>query len=119
MSAPGGSDPVAPVGGGMFEVNIAEAPRAIRELETALEELKDIRRRAVSLGQVNPSATDEVSVDAAAALGKAAVGGPESFTQALDQGITELDRVVRARMSGFDAYRQNGEDGAQALGRSI
>jgi hypothetical protein len=42
-------------GGGSFAVDIAQAPKAIRELEQAREELQEIKRDATYLGQVNPA----------------------------------------------------------------
>jgi hypothetical protein len=119
VSAPGGSDPVAPVGGGMFEVNIAEAPRAIRELELAAEELRAIQRDAISLAQVNPPALDEVSLDAAAELGRRANGGPQSLSEALTQGIAEVERVIEALRAGFAAYRSGDEEGSAAYSSQL
>jgi hypothetical protein len=99
VSAPGGPDGV---GGGMFEVDIAEAPRAIRELEQARGELESIKVEAVRLGQVNPPATDTVSVEAAQILEQAAVAGPRSFLQALTEGVAEIDRLIASLRAGFE-----------------
>jgi hypothetical protein len=98
----------------MFEVDIAEAPRAIRELELAAEELRAIQRDAMSLAHVNPPALDEVSQDAAAELGRRANGGPQSLNEALTQGIAELERMMGALRSGFAAYRSGDEEGSTA-----
>ena len=118
MSAPGGTDPVAPVGGGMFEVNIAEAPRAIRELETARQELRAIKQDALRLGHVDPSATDEVSVDAARALGRVAVDGPASFVEAVNAGINELTAMIESLERGFATYSGTDERGLLQLRQS-
>ncbi|PVZ11068.1 PE family protein [Actinomycetospora cinnamomea] len=98
-------------------MNIAEAPKAIRELEAAREELESIKDEALTLGQVNPPARDQVSLDAAAALARTAVDGPTSFMQALDQGIREIDALIHALRAGFESYRANDEE-ALALYRS-
>ena len=108
MSAPGGSDGV---GGGLFEVNIAEAPRAIRELEQARNELASIRDDALRLADVRPPATDDVSVDAARALSQRANGGPQSFMHALDEGIQEIARMVDALRAGLARYQENEDSG--------
>ncbi len=115
MSAPGGSDPVAPVGGGMFEVNIAEAPRAIRDLEQARDELVSIREDAIVLAEVLPSAVDDVSLDAAKSLSLRASGGPHSLMQALDEGIQETSRLIEALQAGFAQYQQGDVDGRRSF----
>ena len=92
-------------GGGSFAVDIAQAPKAIRELEQAREELQAIKRDATLLGQVNPPTRDQVSLDAAQLLGRSASGGPTSFAEALTAGIEEISRMIEALRSGFAAYR--------------
>ena len=57
-------------GGGSFVVDIAQAPKAIRELEDARRELESIKQDAQALGHVNPPARDQVSLDAAQVLGR-------------------------------------------------
>jgi hypothetical protein len=118
VTLPGPSAPPPQVGGGVFEVDIAQAPTAIRQLQQALEELKSIRRDAVALGQIHPPTRDQVSLDAASALARAAIGGPSSFVQALDHGITELDGMVRSLEAGFEAYRRQDEESARAWART-
>lgn len=110
MTGPGGAAP-APVGGGAFEVDIARAPQAIRELEQARDELRNLKNEAQSLAHVNPPARDEVSVEAAALLGQRATGGPGSLMETLDAGINELSKMIGALRSGFDAYRSNDAEG--------
>ncbi|WP_433784357.1 PE domain-containing protein [Actinomycetospora sp. CA-101289] len=109
MSAPGGLDGI---GGGMFEVNIAEAPQAIKELEQARSELESVKAEAVRLGQVNPPAADNVSLEAAEILGQAAVEGPRSFLQALTEGVAEIDRLVASLRAGFELYRESDQRSA-------
>jgi hypothetical protein len=115
VSAPGGPDPVAPVGGGMFEVNIAEAPKAIRELEHARDELASIREDAIGLAVVRPPAVDDVSVDAAKCLSLRAKGGPRSLMQALDEGIQETTRLIEALRSSFALYQQGDGSGRRSF----
>ncbi|GAA4727982.1 PE domain-containing protein [Actinomycetospora chibensis] len=91
--------------GGSFAVDIARAPKAIRELEQAREELRSIKNEAQALGQVNPPARDQVSLDAAQLLGQVATGGATSFMQALDDGIQEVSRMIESLRAGFEAYR--------------
>ena len=67
------------VGGGDFAVDLANAPRAIRELEEAARELVDHTTCAVALGRVTPPSRDQVSLDAATMLGISAVGGNGSL----------------------------------------
>jgi hypothetical protein len=93
------------VGGGDFAVDLANAPRAIRELEEAARELFDIRREAERLGKVTPPSRDQVSLDAATLLGVSAVGGNGSFLQALDQGIQQVNDMIaglRSALAGYD-----------------
>lgn len=112
MSAPGGSDGI---GGGMFEVNIAEAPDAIRQLERARDELLSIREDAIVLAEVRPSAVDDVSLDAAKSLSLRASGGPRSLMQALDEGIQETSRLIEALRTGFGQYQQNDDNGRRSF----
>jgi len=93
--------------GGSFDVDIAQAPKAIRELEQARDELKDIKRDAIALGQVNPPARDQVSLDAAQKLSEVGVGSAGSLMQALDGGIAEIERLVGALRTGFAAYERD------------
>ena len=99
-----------PVGGGSFEVDITRAPEAIRELETALAELNSIKIDAQLLSQVAPPTNDLVTRDAAAVLGRKAIDGPGSLTDALDQGIAEVTRLIQQLRAGFEAYRQSDAD---------
>jgi hypothetical protein len=99
----------------VFEVDVSRAPDAIRQLEHARDELKDIKREALALGQVSAPAADEVSVDAAAALGRVAVGNDRSFVQALDEGIAEMERMISALGSAFSAYHEGQSDGARSF----
>jgi len=120
VTQPGGpsSDPISPVGGGAFEVNIAEAPRAIRELEHARDELYAIRDETQSLAQVNPPARDQVSLDAARLLGERGVGSPTSFQAAVDAGIVEVTKVIDALRAGFAAYNSSDETASALLDQS-
>jgi hypothetical protein len=105
-------------GGGSFAVDFARAPKAIRELEDALEELRRIRQDATLLAQVTPPTRDQVSLDAARALSLTAQGGPSSFTDALEGGIGELSRMIDALRSGFEHYRGSDAEAATDL-RSV
>ncbi|MHC1558056.1 hypothetical protein ACR9E3_03825 [Actinomycetospora sp. C-140] len=100
---------------GSFSVDISQAPGAIRELEQARRELVSIRSEAQTLGQVNPPSRDQVSLDAAQALGLAGVGSPASFMQALDGGIQELSRMIDALRASFENYRAGDEQARSAL----
>jgi hypothetical protein len=76
-------------------------------LEQARDELKDIKRDAVALGQVNPPARDQVSLDAAQKLSEVGVGGAGSLMQALDRGIAEIERLIDTLRTGFADYERN------------
>jgi hypothetical protein len=102
-------------GGGSFAVDSARAPKAIRELEDARRELESIKQDAQVLGQVNPPARDQVSLDAALVLGRLAVGGPGALIPALDQGIREIGNMIEALRSGFENYRGGDEDASSQL----
>lgn len=111
MTQLGGPVPApAPVGGGAFDVDIARAPQAIRELQQARVELQRIRQDALSLAEVRPPAADQVSLDAAQKLSETANGGPQSFMAALEAGIEEITRMMEALRSGFAAYEAADEN---------
>ncbi|MEJ2862779.1 hypothetical protein [Actinomycetospora flava] len=99
-----------PVGGGYFEVDISRAPDAIRELEQALAELRDIKAEARSLAQATPPTSDLVTLDAVAVLGRKATDGPGSLMNALDEGIAEVSRLIEQLRFGFDAYSRSDAD---------
>jgi hypothetical protein len=111
VTLPGPSAPPPQVGGGVFEVDIAQAPKAIRELEAARRELESIKRDAVYLGQISPPTRDQVSIDAAQALAMKATSGPHSFLEALTQGIAEIQRMVDALRASFEAYERSDQVG--------
>lgn len=99
-------DPLpAPVGGGTFQVDLARAPEAIRELEYALDELQKLKAHAASLGKIDPESRDSVSLDMAAMLGATAVGGPGSLDAALDAGIAEVKHLITAMTDDLARYR--------------
>ncbi|MDD7939362.1 hypothetical protein PHK61_13135 [Actinomycetospora lutea] len=95
------------VGGGSFTVDLARAPEAIRELETARDELLDIKREAERLGRVEAPTRDLVSIDAAQLLGTVAVGGPGSLLVALDQGIQQIELMLESLRSSLEQYRDS------------
>ena len=94
------------VGGGSFTVDLEHAPQAIRELETAREQLKVLRRDALSLGNVRSPSSDQVSRDAADALGAVAVGGAGSLLAALDGGVRRLDGLIGNLRIELHSYRE-------------
>ncbi|GLZ45919.1 hypothetical protein Acsp06_21040 [Actinomycetospora sp. NBRC 106375] len=67
------------------------------------------------LTQVDPGARDEVSLDAARALGLKAQGDAGSFADALDAGIDEVGRMIEDLRAGFDAYRQSDSNAGREL----
>ena len=82
----------APVGGGAFSVDLGRAPEVLRDLQNARDELEDLKAEARFLGKVDPSSNDQVSLDAATALGAVAAGGPGSLLEALDAGSADSTR---------------------------
>jgi hypothetical protein len=107
--------PPRAVGGGAFDVDITQAPQAIRQLEQAREELESIKRDAVYLGQIRPPSNDQVSLDAARALGETATTGPGSFIASLTLGIEELTRMIDSLRSGFADYQRTDDDAGARL----
>jgi hypothetical protein len=103
------------VGGGAFDVDLDRAPEAIRQLRDAESELRSIKDDATSLGRISPPANDQVSLDAAAMLGAAAVGGTGSLIQALDQGIQQLGAMIEGLESALRAYRADDVRGRAEL----
>ncbi|GAA4783643.1 hypothetical protein GCM10023200_16400 [Actinomycetospora chlora] len=103
------------VGGGAFDVDLDQAPQAIRKLEEARRELVGIRQDAMDLARVTPPTNDQVSKDAALALGAAATGGPGSFVNALDSGIAELESMIASLQAGLQRYRGHDERAASDL----
>ena len=101
------------VGGGSFTINLERAPEAIRELRRAEAELRSIKEEALSLGRVQPPTRDLVSQDAATVLGAAAVGGPGSLVQALDQGLQHLGAMIEAVETALRDYEAS-DDRARA-----
>lgn len=108
-----------PVGGGAFTVDITRAPEAIRELEQARNELESIRDEAQQLGQVDPPAMDQVSIDAATLLGRTASEGPGSLVVALSQGIDEISNMITQLTTAFDVYRQQEAEAEAAFRRLL
>ena len=102
-------------GGGSFAVDVAQAPKAIRELEDARRELESIRNDAARLGQVRPPTTDQVSLDAARALGMTATGGNGSLTQALSEGIRQITTMIESLRTGFQAYQEEDQESRRQL----
>lgn len=98
------------VGGGTFEVDLTQAPAAIRQLEEAVRELGDIRREAERLGRITPPTQDKVSRDAADYLQSTAVGGHGSFAQALDSGIYQINNMIAALQSALTRYGKTDEE---------
>ncbi|MEJ2862865.1 hypothetical protein [Actinomycetospora flava] len=103
------------VGGGMFTVDLDQAPQAIRELEEAARELVEIRREAEELGRVTPPTQDLVTRDANDQLRASAVGGNGSFTQALDSGIMQVNGMIAALQKALADYRGADEQNEAAL----
>lgn len=104
------------VGGGDFAVDLADAPRAIRELEEAARELVDIRRDAEALGRVTPPSRDQVSLDAATMLGISAVGGNGSLLQALDKGIQQINDMIAGLQDAMTRYGTVDQEAEAGLG---
>jgi hypothetical protein len=102
----------APAGGGAFSVDLERAPEVLKDLHAAVGQLRDLRRDALQLGKVNPGSRDQVSVDAAQALGTVAVGGPGSFVEAVTAGIERLEALIRAVETELRAY--SGSDATTA-----
>jgi hypothetical protein len=105
------------VGGGTFEVDLARAPQAIRELEDAARELGEIRREAEQLGRILPPTNDQVSRDAADLLQAAAVGGTGSFVQALDSGIAQINDMIVGLRQAMSRYGTTDEEAGAAVGQ--
>jgi hypothetical protein len=104
------------VGGGAFEVDLAQAPQAIRKLEQALDELQQIREDAQALGRVTPPTRDQVSVDAATSLGLVATGGPGSLVDALTLGMSELRSMINNLRGALEhQYPRTDDDGRAAI----
>ena len=103
------------VGGGDFAVDLANAPRAIRELEEAKIELLNIRDEAFALGKVTPPSADQVSADAATMLGIAAVGGNGSFIAALDAGATQIQQYIDSVHAALSRYENTDAQNSDEL----
>lgn len=95
----------APAAGGAFSVDLDRAPQVLRDLQSARNELEDLKAEARFLGKVDPSSNDDVSRDAATLLGAVAVGGPGSLIEALDAGVNRLDALIGAIRSELEAYQ--------------
>lgn len=107
------------VGGGMFTVNLDQAPQAIRELEEALHELQAIREDAQALGRISPPTRDQVSADAAQVLGLAATGGPGSMVEALTLGMQHVQNMItNLKVALEQRYPQSDEDARAAYNSS-
>jgi hypothetical protein len=95
----------APTLGGAFTIDLDRAPQVLRDLQSARQELEDLKAEARFLGKVDPSSNDEVSRDAATVLGAVAAGGPGSLLEALDAGVTRLDALIGAIRAELQAYQ--------------
>lgn len=105
-----------PVGGDHFRVDLERAPQAIRELEDALSQLRDLRHEAMSMGKVTPPTADPVSRDAAILLGAAATGNAGSLVSALDAGIRQIETLVVELTDDLRRYDSNDRSAADDLG---
>ena len=110
--------PPPTVGSGQFTVDLERAPQALRELEDARLELKEIRRDAAQLTHVFPPGQDAVSRDAATSLASTAEGGPGSFVVALDAGIKQLSMLIEKVTLDIALYDQTERDGKVTLDAS-
>ena len=99
----------APAVGGAFSIDLERAPAVLRDLQNARNELIVVKQDALRLGRVNPSSRDDVSRDAAIALGAVAVGGAGSLIEALNAGLTRLDELIDAIKTELDSYRHSDE----------
>jgi hypothetical protein len=99
----------APTASGAFSVDLERAPEVLRNLQDARNELTVVKQDALRLGRVDPSSKDDVSRDAAIALGAVAVGGPGSLIEALDAGVRRLDELIDAIRTELDSYRGSDE----------
>lgn len=103
------------VGGGSFAIDLDQAPNAIRQLEEALKELAEIRQDAMDLARITPPTSDQVSLDAAQALGVTATGGPGSFVNALDAGVAQLESMIAAIRASLQHYRDQDSQASSDL----
>lgn len=97
---------------GGFRVDLERAPEAIRELEFAVAELREIQNDAKLLAKPDPGSRDSVSVEAAQRIGLAAGGGPTSLVEALEIGIRQVDALIMSLKSDLAAYRSAESSGA-------
>lgn len=108
-----------PVGGDTFRVDLERAPQAIRELEDALAQLREIRHDAVRMARVTPPTADSVSRDAAAVLGAAANGNTGSLVAALDSGIDQIETLIAKLTDDLRRYRASDRSAADELGDAL
>lgn len=94
-----------PVGSDQFRIDLERAPRAIRELEDARDQLRHLKTEAIALGKVTPPTQDQVSLDAARLLEATAVGGDGSLVAALDSGIRQIEELVTSLRRDVASYR--------------
>ncbi|WP_018331844.1 hypothetical protein [Actinomycetospora chiangmaiensis] len=101
--------PVAPAADA-FTVDLDAAPRVLRELYAARDELLNVRAEALQLGRVDPQTNDEVSRDAAMVFGAIATGGSGSLLAAVDGGIARLGELIGNVEAELAAYRQSEQE---------
>ncbi|WP_245561489.1 hypothetical protein [Actinomycetospora chiangmaiensis] len=101
--------------GGSFTVDLDRAPDAVRELETARDELRFLMLEAKRLGRVDPGTTDQVSLDAAAVFGAVADGGTGSLVRALEAGAQRLDLLIDSIEAELRSYRLADGDASAAF----
>ena len=105
-------------GGGSFVVDIAQAPKAIRELEEAREELQRSSGTPRSWGRsILQHATRSASMPPRS-WDRSASGGPTSFVEALTAGIEEISRMIEALRSGFAAYERGDQSASSEFVQS-
>lgn len=102
-------------GAGGFQVKLQETAQAITELAAARDELMAIREEARDLAQITSPSADEVSRDAAMALGLKAEGSPGSFIGALSAGITQIESTIAGLQESLAAYRRDDETAASSF----
>ncbi|MCA1822143.1 MAG: hypothetical protein LC644_10475, partial [Pseudonocardia sp.] len=102
-----------------FQLDLAQAPKAIAAFREAAEGLRDLKDDARQLAEISAPGLDAVSINAAKEIGQwAASHEPGSLRSALESGAMQLEKAADALEQSLNTYRNADETNAAHLSRS-
>ncbi len=113
-----GSMPTAgPPGTTRFSIDPDQAQKMITGLETAVEQLKDLRFEAETLAKMGAPGPDPYSGYATLAMRKAAGTEEGGYGWANQKAIDALEKTIASIKTNLATYRQTDDAAKNAMGR--